>query len=415
MTTKQLLTFVAAAATLAACQDPAAPVGADVGVGAAAVASANPAERAEGETAGEVIPGRYIVRISNEVPQPSAAIVAMVRSARGRLVGPLLGPAFNGFAVELSDEGLAALRHNAEVTAIEPDRVVTASSTQTAAPWGLDRADQRVLPLNTAYGYDATASNVTVYILDSGINFGHVEFGGRAVKGIDYATPSGPATDCNGHGSHVAGIVGGTTSGVAKGVKLVSVRVLDCAARGSMFSVINALNWVASQKKASPATPMVANLSLDAASGSIMLDQTVNSAINVGVTVVIAAGNNAGDACLYSPGRVPNAITVAATDATDRFASYSNKGACVDLAAPGTSIPSAWIGSTTARSTMSGTSMAAPHVAGAAALYLSLHPAARPADVAAALTGNATTAAVIGVPVGTANRLLYTGFMRSGL
>ena len=415
MTTKQLLTLVAVAATLTACQDPAAPVVADAGADATAVVSATSSVNTEETPSGAVIPGRYIVRISNEVAHPSAAIVAMVRSARGKLVGPLLGPAFNGFAVELSDEGLAALRENAEVTAIEPDRVLSGSGTQSAAPWGLDRADQRALPLNAAYGYDATASNVTVYILDSGINLSHAEFGGRAVKGIDYATPGGPATDCNGHGTHVAGIVGGATFGVAKGVKLVSVRVLDCASKGSLYSVINALNWVTNQKKASPTKPMVANLSLDAATGSIMLDQTVNSAINNGVTVVIAAGNTAADACLYSPGRVPNALTVAATDATDRFASYSNRGACVDLAAPGTSILSAWVGSTTARSTMSGTSMAAPHVAGAAALYLSTRPAAKPAEVATALTGNATTAAVLGTPAGTANRLLYTGFMRAGL
>jgi subtilisin family serine protease len=387
---------------------------------------------------GPGIGGRYIVRLANEASASGAAIFAKVRAVRGTLVTPLVGDAFRGFAAELSAEAVARLRDDPDVVGVEPDQVIraavdtttdstgtppvdstagttvdTTSDARLVASWGLDRMDQRELPLTGSYEAGATGAGVTVYVFDTGIAFDHAEFGGRAAPGMDYVTPGGSGADCNGHGTHVAGIIGGATYGVAPEVALVSVRVLDCTMHGSMASAINGLNWVVARKRAHPETPMVANLSFDGAKGSASLDQAVNAAIKAGVTVVVAAGNTGGDACAGSPARVPGALTVAASTATDELASYSNRGACVDLAAPGSGILSAWIGAPTAAVVMSGTSMAAPHVSGAVALALSVAPTVRPADAAAALVGNATVGALRNLPAGTADRLLYTGFLRA--
>jgi subtilisin family serine protease len=249
---------------------------------------------------------------------------------------------------------------------------------------------------------------VTIYVLDSGIDASHSDFAGRAATGFDAL--GGTGVDCNGHGTHVAGLAAGGSFGVARGARLVAVRVLDCDLRGSVSQAVSGLSWVVQQKKAHPSDPMVANLSLEAANGSATLDAAVGAAIAAGVTVVVAAGNESGSACAASPARVPAAITVAASDAQDRWASFSNGGACVDLVAPGVSVLSAWLGGETRY--MSGTSQAAPYVAGAAALYLAQHPAAPPSEVAAALVAGATPDVVTGAPAGTATRLLNLVFLQ---
>jgi PKD repeat protein len=246
-----------------------------------------------------------------------------------------------------------------------------------------------------------------VYIIDTGINFTHTEYNGRAVAGIDEVTVGGTAADCNGHGSHVAGTVGGTTYGVAKKVKLVAVRVLDCAGSGTTSGVIAGIDWVTAQKKAAPAVPSAANMSLGGGV-SATLNAAVANSVTAGVVYAIAAGNNTPDACSYSPASEPSAITVGATDINDGFASFSNRGSCVDINAPGVNITSAWMGTTTATNTISGTSMATPHVAGTIALYLQVNPTATAAQVDAALKANASTTTV---PAGTTNKFLYSAFI----
>jgi len=316
-------------------------------------------------------------------------------------------------ALELSDAEVAALRSEPDVRYVEQDRTITvaAGGTQTNPVAGLDRIDQRSLPLSASYGYANDGTGVHVYILDTGINFGHNDFGGRAVAGADFITEGGDAADCNGHGTHVAGTVGGTLYGVAKKVALHAVRVLDCTGTGTFSQVIAGVDWVT----ANAITPAVANMSLAApvSSESVALDEAVSNSIATGITYAIAAGNgNPGtDACGTTPADVPAAITAAASSSTDGFADFSNFGSCVDLVAPGVDVKSDWIGSATITATESGTSMAAPHVAGAAALYLNANPTATPAEVVAALSDNATADAITGAPAGTPNLLLFTGFL----
>jgi subtilisin family serine protease len=275
--------------------------------------------------------------------------------------------------------------------------------TQYGADWGLDRMDQRTLPLSGSYAYQRDGTGVTAYIIDTGINFSHDEFGGRASAGVDEVTVGGGAADCNGHGTHVAGTVGGATYGVAKKVRLVAVRVLDCQGSGYSSWAIAGVDWVTEHR----VLPAVANLSLGG-SFSQAFNDAIERSIAAGVVYAIAAGNSAADACATSPGSAPNAITVGATDNTDAFASFSNFGACVKMNAPGVGIVSAWIGSNVATTGASGTSMAAPHVTGAAAVYLQGNPSATPAQVRAALTSAATTNVLGGLPSGTPNLLLYS-------
>jgi subtilisin family serine protease len=286
---------------------------------------------------------------------------------------------------------------------------VQASTIQTGATWGIDRIDQRDLPLSTTFSYVNTGLGVTAYIVDTGIRLSHTQFTGRVSSGYD-AIDGGSADDCNGHGTHVAGTVGGTTVGVAKGVSLVAVRVLDCGGSGTWSGVVAGVDWVA----ANAVKPAVANMSLGGGA-STTLDDAVARAINAGVTFVVAAGNGntggkAQPACNYSPARVPAAITVGATGSTDAKASYSNYGTCVDIFAPGNSILSAWYTSDTAGNTISGTSMASPHVAGVAALYLQSNGAASPATVSNALTSGATVGKVTNAGTGSPNRLLFTAY-----
>lgn len=291
-----------------------------------------------------------------------------------------------GFAASLPVSRVAALAHDNRVEGTEPDQRMRLS----ALDWGLDRIDQRGLQLDGRFAPSGTGAGVTAFIIDTGIRASHRDFGGRARSGYD-AIDGGRATDCNGHGTHVAGTVGGSVSGVAKAVQLVAVRVLDCNGGGDNSSVIAGIEWVTAHHK--PGSPAVANMSLGGPP-STALDRAVARAIASGVTFVVAAGNDGADACTGSPSRLPAAITVAASGPHDRRPPWSDYGRCVDMFAPGVGIRSAWFTGDTATRVLDGTSMASPHVAGAAALYLQAHPTAAPNAVAAALAGAGTRDAI---------------------
>ncbi|AGK06276.1 peptidase S8 and S53 subtilisin kexin sedolisin [Meiothermus ruber DSM 1279] len=313
--------------------------------------------------------------------------------------------ALQGLAARLSPENLAALRQDPRVAYIEADQVMSISATQTGATWGLDRIDQRTLPLSGTFTYSNTGSGVNAYIIDTGIRVSHSEFGGRATAVFDAIGDGQNGNDCNGHGTHVAGTVGGTVYGVAKSVRLYAVRVLNCSGSGSNSGVIAGVDWVRQNAR----RPAVANMSLGGGVSSA-LDTAVSNAINAGITFVLAAGNSNRDACQFSPARVAAGITVGATTSSDTRASYSNYGSCLDLFAPGSSITSAWISSNTSINTISGTSMAAPHVAGVAALYLQSNPTASPATVRNAIVSNATVGVVRSAGSRSPNLLLYSNY-----
>ncbi len=353
------------------------------------------------------IPGQYIVVLKPEVADKVEALLAELQAvAPDAAILYRYDAALNGFAARLPEQAVELLRANPNVEYVEADQIVELDATQSPATWGLDRIDQRNLPLSNSYTYNVNGSGVTAYIIDTGMRFSHNDFGGRASSGYD-AVDGGSADDCNGHGTHVAGTVGGSTYGVAKGVKLVAVRVLDCSGSGSTSGVISGVNWVTNNAK----KPAVANMSLGG-SASSSLDSAVSNSIASGVTYAIAAGNSNANACNYSPARVSSAITVGATTSSDARASYSNYGSCLDIFAPGSSITSDWYTSNTATNTISGTSMASPHVAGAAALYLQNHASASPAAVRDALVNNSTTGKVTSAGSGSPNRLLYTLFIQ---
>jgi subtilisin family serine protease len=323
-------------------------------------------------------------------------------------VGYVYEHALKGFSIELTPSAAEQLAQDSRVVSIEPDGVVTTAATQTGATWGIDRIDQRSRPLSGTFTYTRTGAGVKAYIIDTGIRFTHSQFGGRATSGFD-AVDGGAADDCNGHGTHVAGTVGGSTYGVAKGVSLVAVRVLNCSGSGSTSGVIAGIDWVTGNH--GQGQPAVANMSLGGGA-SAALDAAVNRSISDGVSYAVAAGNgdflgNQANACNYSPARVAAAMTIGATDSSDRKASWSNYGSCVDWFAPGVSITSAWYNSNTATRTISGTSMATPHTAGVAAQYLQGNTAATPASVRTALF-NLTTKSIVTSSSTTNNHLLFT-------
>ncbi len=357
-------------------------------------------------------PTSYIVTLDSGTP----STVAGLAETLGGDVGYVYDNAIKGFSVTLPSVLLPTLLTLPGVASVEKDGVVSSAGTQTPTPsYGLDRVDQRALPLSNSYTTKAQGAGVKAYIIDTGIALGHTDFAGRAVSGFD-AVDGGSADDCNGHGTHVAGTTGGTQYGVAKAVSLVAVRVLDCGGAGSISGVIAGVDWVAADHQAGQ--PAVANMSLGGGA-SAALDTAVQRAIADGVSFAVAAGNAGGlvggllgtsNACTGSPSRVPQALTVGATDASDRQASYSSSGECLDLYAPGSEITSAWFDSPTATMTISGTSMASPHVAGAAALYLSTTPGASPAQVAQQLVSTATPGVVQRPGSRSPNRLLFTDY-----
>lgn len=362
------------------------------------------------------IPGKYIVVLkedalqgpgrSGQAPGMAKAVenAAVDLAARFSLnVERVYGHALPGFAVAASPKAIERLLKDPRVDYVEEDGYVELSATQSNATWGLDRSDQRDLPLNGSYIYNYTASNVRAYVIDSGILASHSDFGGRVLAGATAINDGRGASDCNGHGTHVAGTIGGATWGVAKAVRLVPVRVFGCTGGSANSTIIAGIDWV----RANHVKPAVANMSLGGPAAST-IDTATNNLINAGVTVVVAAGNDNANACNYSPARVSNAITVGSTTSTDYRSSFSNYGSCVNIFGPGSSIRSAWYTSNTATNTISGTSMASPHVAGAAALYLAQYPSASPATVRSAIYNKATTGRLYSIGSGSPNRLLYT-------
>jgi subtilisin family serine protease len=365
----------------------------------------------------ELIPNRYLVRFHDNVLDVDATARSVALSHQANVLY-VWKAALKGMGIEIPDAAVAALRRNPRVAEVEQDRVAYLSTTQTGATWGLDRVDQRALPLNGSFTYYRDGTGVTAYIIDTGINFSHVDFGGRAVTGIDEITPGGTAEDCYGHGTHVAGTLGGATYGVAKNVQLVAVRVFNCFGGGSSeMIIVDAVNWVTANRT----LPAVANMSLTLGSPSSLLNQAIANSANSGVVYTIAAGNcpvngfggcaqPPQSACNNSPANSSSGITVGATNINDGFAYFSYYGSCVALNAPGQDILSAWVG-TPDTLTASGTSMAAPHVGGAAALFLQANPGSTPAQVKSALIAEATSGVISGLPGGTPNRLLYSLFI----
>lgn len=366
------------------------------------------ASAAEIKTSERRVRGQYIVVLKSNSSGAGDFRAMAVGSALGLAekhhahLSHIYQNSINGFAVEADEATAQKLADEPNVQLVEEDSMVYADATQSGAAWGLDRIDQRELPLNGSFNYANDGAGVSVYVLDTGIRLTHQEFGGRALFGYDAIGDGQNGNDCNGHGTHVAGTVGGRTFGVAKGVRLYAVRVLGCDGSASVSRVIAGIDWVSANKSG----PTVANMSLSGVR-STALELAVQNSINRGVTYTVAAGNETKDACSVSPAALPAAITVGASTSSDRLASFSNYGSCVDIVAPGQSIASAWYTGDATTVQSSGTSMASPHVAGAAALYLQNNPTATPVQVAAALTGGATTGRLQSLPSGTANRLLY--------
>ena len=358
-----------------------------------------PAGAVEGQVLGAgavtAIEGSYVVVLKPgaEVEDVPGTVTRTYRSA------------LRGFSARMTERQARRLAADPAVAYVEQDQVVTAAGEQLNPPsWGTDRVDQRTLPLDGKYTYANTASNVTAYVIDSGITITHDDFGGRAVHGRDTVDNDNDASDCTGHGTHVAGTIGGTKYGLAKGVKLVGVRVFGCSSGGSLSAIVAGIDWVA----ANAVKPAVANLSLGG-SKSQALDDATQRLINAGITTVVSAGNENADACGKSPANVPDAITVGASNISDNRWAYSNWGTCLDLFAPGQDIVSAKWNTASDSFSTSGTSMAAPQVAGAAALHLSANPTATHHQVRAALVGATTPDVLKNIGTGSPNKLLYTG------
>lgn len=391
-------------------------VGAATTAGATAPAPVPPGGegRIVGADRAGAIEGSYIVTFEDSVARTDVPASAKALAKRhGGDLRHTYTAALRGFAVEMSEEKARELAADPSVARVEADGVAYAADTQTNPPsWGLDRIDQRSLPTDSRYTYGTTASNVTAYVVDSGVRLSHRDFGGRAVSGYDFIDDDSDASDCQGHGTHVAGTVGGSSFGVAKGVKIVSVRVLNCqGTSGSSWApVLAGIDWVTKNA----VKPAVANMSVGGGKNQSVND-AVAASVSSGITWVVAAGNNNADSCRYSPSSTPSAVTVGATDSRDARATGwnngqgSNYGSCLDLFAPGDSIVSTSHSGDTASRSDSGTSMASPHTAGAVALILSANPTWSPAQVREKLLADATADKVTDARAGSPNRLLHTG------
>ncbi|MGW4132850.1 S8 family peptidase [Amycolatopsis japonica] len=379
----------------------------------AGAANADQQGEIRGAGAANAVGGSYIVVLkptavgqgvaaASEITANVAAKAQGLTGQYGTTLSRTFGSALNGFSIKADEAAAKRLAADPQVAYVVQNKTFKISETQDNPPsWGLDRVDQADLPLDNKYTYPVKADNVTAYVIDTGVRGSHKDFGDRATGGKDFVDNDDTPNDEHGHGTHVAGTIGGTDHGLAKGVKIVGVRVLDANGSGTTEGVVAGVDWVA----ANATGPSVANMSLGGGADDA-LDAAVKGAIDKGVTFALAAGNESSDAGTTSPARVKEAITVAASDKTDKQASFSNYGSVVDLYAPGVDITSTWGTGDDATNTISGTSMASPHVAGAAALYLSAHPDATPAQVAEGLVAAAADGKISNPTGGTANKLL---------
>ncbi|KUM74527.1 S8 family peptidase [Streptomyces curacoi] len=369
-------------------------------------ATAAPEGRIQYAGAAGAVADSYIVNLKADHARSGSKAGRALVEKYGADIERTYKTALNGYAIEASEAEAKALAADPAVASVVQNRTFSINATQTNPPsWGLDRVDQKNLPLNSSYTYpDSAGQGVTAYVIDTGVRITHSDFGGRASYGYDAIDNDNTAQDGHGHGTHVAGTVAGNAYGVAKKAKIVGVRVLNNSGQGTTAQVVAGIDWVARNA----VKPAVANMSLGGGADTA-LDTAVRNAIASGVTFAVAAGNESTNASTRSPARVTEAITVGATTSSDAKASYSNYGSVLDLFAPGSSITSAWNSSDSATNTISGTSMATPHVAGAAALYLAANPSATPSQVATALTSAATTGVVTSPGTGSPNRLLYVG------
>ncbi|WP_290048065.1 S8 family peptidase [Acinetobacter pittii] len=352
-----------------------------------------------------IIKNQYIVILNKDVGSSNEFAQGIAKQHGGRVL-QTYDAVLKGFAIYLPDVAgtafVEAMKKNPKVVSVENDTIMKIDATTQSNPdWGLDRIDQKNLPLDSAYTYSQTGSDTTAYIVDTGILSTHQQFSGRVLSGYTAISDGNGTSDCHGHGTHVAGTVGGSTYGVAKNVSLVPIRILGCDGSGASSNVIAGLDWILKNGK----KPAVVNMSLGGEANA-SLDSAVENLFNNGYVMVVAAGNSNTDACSTSPARVSKAITVAATDSTDTRASYSNYGSCVDIFAPGSQINSSWIGSNTATKVLNGTSMATPHVVGVVAEMLQSTPTTTPQTISTNLLNQASSN-VVKNPSGSPNRLLY--------